>query len=310
MGWTLNGTSKAFSIITDTDSGHKRWSTAREWDEREFLSRSVQSRSLIGHWELKNLAMLTAALQVVTESGGWGEEEANTIDTFVDSDWTECRSSRRSPLGGMVMVGTHTTPHLFFYSADARIVTSRDKKKEEEQKGKEKRTLYPYRYPCPCPPPHITSHITILLFLLLLPLLYLVFYFVPLFLSLFPFLSQSFVSVCFCVSVCVLVLSDSFCSCLLDVVGALEGSCLCVGVCLFVYSFFCLSGWLAGWLAGWLSGWLSVCLSLSLCQNAHRLDTVTLLHICFPYHRVVVCTWSLFQRIRDGGSCAAKQTSI
>ena len=26
--------------------------------------------------------------------------------------------------------------------------------------------------------------------------------------------------------------------------------------------------------------------------NAHRLDTVTLLHMCFPCHRVVVCTWN------------------
>ena len=36
------------------------------------------------------------------------------------------------------------------------------------------------------------------------------------------------------------------------------------------------------------------------CWIAHRLDTVTLQHICFPCHRAVVCTRSLFQRIRVG----------
>ena len=36
------------------------------------------------------------------------------------------------------------------------------------------------------------------------------------------------------------------------------------------------------------------------CWLAHRLDTVTLLHICFLCHRAVVCTRPLFQRIRGG----------
>ena len=36
--------------------------------------------------------------------------------------------------------------------------------------------------------------------------------------------------------------------------------------------------------------------------GAHRLDIVTLLHIPFPCHRAVVCTRSLFQRIRVGSN--------
>ena len=36
------------------------------------------------------------------------------------------------------------------------------------------------------------------------------------------------------------------------------------------------------------------------CWNARGLDTVTLLHICFLGHRVVVCTGPFFQRVRYG----------
>ena len=46
------------------------------------------------------------------------------------------------------------------------------------------------------------------------------------------------------------------------------------------------------------------------CSIAHRLDTVTLLHIPFPCRKVVVCTWSLFKRTRVGSRMSQKQSCI